>query len=268
MALEILLEIGIILLFVVLFLLLPALMRGKGNITIQYIVSLPIDYYSIKTLYGNIGFAYNKERDLMARYIYQYTLFKENIIQKRIKAYETIKVMVEEGMSVTESVRNINLDGLTAESVNKWFRINLPKEKIKVPNNFVPPFEEWLESVTKKLKNGFVWEEIESIEETNESDVRDVTTESENHNFLANGFLVSNCVSCQVMKNGKKVQAFVPGYNAIKLINEHDEVLIECIGGTKGRAKGDIPGIKWQVIKVNDQSLRALLSGKIEKGRR
>lgn len=76
------------------------------------------------------------------------------------------------------------------------------------------------------------------------------------------------CITAQVMKNGKKIQAFVPGYNAIKLINEHDEVLIECIGGTKGRAKGDIPGIKWQVIKVNDQSLRALLSGRIEKGRR
>jgi len=76
------------------------------------------------------------------------------------------------------------------------------------------------------------------------------------------------CVRVQLMKNGKKVAAFVPGYNAIKLIDEHDEVLIECIGGAKGRAKGDIPGIKWQVIKVNDQSLNALLKGKIEKGRR
>ena len=47
-----------------------------------------------------------------------------------------------------------------------------------------------------------------------------------------------------------------------------DEVLIECIGGTKGRAKGDIPAIKWQVIKVNDQSLEALVHGKKEKGRR
>ena len=76
------------------------------------------------------------------------------------------------------------------------------------------------------------------------------------------------CVKCQIVKNGKQVAAFVPGYNAIKLINEHDEVIIECIGGTKGRAKGDIPGIKWQVIKVNDQSLDALLKGRIEKGRR
>ncbi len=72
----------------------------------------------------------------------------------------------------------------------------------------------------------------------------------------------------QLIKNGKKISAFIPGNNATKFIAEHDEVIIQCIGGTKGRAKGDIPGIRWEIIKVNDQSLIALLSGKIEKGRR
>lgn len=76
------------------------------------------------------------------------------------------------------------------------------------------------------------------------------------------------CVRCQLLKNGKKITAFVPGYNAIKFIDEHDEVFIECIGGKMGRAKGDIPCVRWQVIKVNDQSLKALVKGKIEKGRR
>ncbi len=76
------------------------------------------------------------------------------------------------------------------------------------------------------------------------------------------------CVVVQLVKNGKKIVAFVPGYNAIKQINEHDKVIIECIGGKQGRSKGDIPGIRWQVIKVNDQGLSALLSGKVEKGRR
>ena len=75
-------------------------------------------------------------------------------------------------------------------------------------------------------------------------------------------------VVCQLVKNGKKIAVFVPGYNAIKQINEHDEVILECIGGKQGRAKGDIPGIRWQVIKVNDQSLNALVRKKIEKGRR
>jgi small subunit ribosomal protein S12 len=76
------------------------------------------------------------------------------------------------------------------------------------------------------------------------------------------------CIKCQLAKNGKRITAFVPGYNAIKFIDEHDEVVVECIGGAKGRSKGDLSGIRWQVIKVNDQALKSLLSGKIEKGRR
>jgi small subunit ribosomal protein S12 len=76
------------------------------------------------------------------------------------------------------------------------------------------------------------------------------------------------CVKCQLSKNGRRITAFVPGYNAIKFIDEHDEVVVECIGGSKGRSKGDLSGIRWQVIKINDQALTSLLSGKIEKGRR
>ena len=76
------------------------------------------------------------------------------------------------------------------------------------------------------------------------------------------------CVRVQLIKNGKQVTAFAPGDGATKLIDEHDEVVIECIGGKMGRAKGDIPGVRWCVIKVNDQSLDALLHGKIEKARK
>ncbi len=76
------------------------------------------------------------------------------------------------------------------------------------------------------------------------------------------------CCRVQLVKNGKQVTAFMPGDGAQKLINEHDEVIVECIGGKMGRAKGDIPGVRWQIIKVNDQSLNALLRGKLEKARR
>lgn len=76
------------------------------------------------------------------------------------------------------------------------------------------------------------------------------------------------CVRVQLIKNGKQITAFAPKDGAIKVIDEHDEVIIECIGGKMGRAMGDIPGVRWQVIKVNDQSLDALLRGKIEKARK
>ena len=76
------------------------------------------------------------------------------------------------------------------------------------------------------------------------------------------------CARVQLIKNGRQVTAFMPGNGAQKLIDEHDEVIIEAIGGRKGGSKGDLSGIRWQVIKVNDQSLDALLKKKIEKARK
>jgi len=76
------------------------------------------------------------------------------------------------------------------------------------------------------------------------------------------------CVRVQLVKNGKQITAFLPGDGATKLVDEHDEVVVERIGGVMGRAKGDLPGVRWQVIKVNDQSLVALLGGKLEKARK
>jgi small subunit ribosomal protein S12 len=76
------------------------------------------------------------------------------------------------------------------------------------------------------------------------------------------------CCKVQLTKNGKSVIAFIPGNLAQKFIDEHDEVVIERIGGKQGRSKGDIPGVRFKVIKVNDQPLHLLWKGKIEKGRR
>jgi small subunit ribosomal protein S12 len=76
------------------------------------------------------------------------------------------------------------------------------------------------------------------------------------------------CVRVQLIKNGKQISAFLPGDGATKLVDEHDEVVVECMGGNMGRAKGDLPGVRWQVIKVNDQSLNALLGGKVDKARK
>lgn len=76
------------------------------------------------------------------------------------------------------------------------------------------------------------------------------------------------CCKVQLVKNSIPVGAFIPGNLAQKFVDEHDEVVIERIGGKQGRSKGDIRGIRFQVIKVNDQPLERLVQGKIEKGRR
>jgi len=42
-------------------------------------------------------------------------------------------------------------------------------------------------------------------------------------------------------------------------------VIVEGIGGAKGRSIGDLPGVRYRVVQVNGVSLQALLSGKKEK---
>ena len=76
------------------------------------------------------------------------------------------------------------------------------------------------------------------------------------------------CCRVQLTKNGKVIGCFIPGNLAQKFIDEHDEVMIEKIGGKQGKTKGDLSGVRFQVIQVNDQPLARLVSGKIEKGRR
>ncbi|MEA2055680.1 MAG: 30S ribosomal protein S12 [Candidatus Thermoplasmatota archaeon] len=79
---------------------------------------------------------------------------------------------------------------------------------------------------------------------------------------------IRKCVKVQLIKNGRQITAFAPGDNAIGFIDEHDEVMVEGIGGRMGRSYGDIPGVRFKVIKVNNVSLEQMIKGKIEKAMR
>ncbi|MBO8182816.1 MAG: 30S ribosomal protein S12 [Archaeoglobus sp.] len=76
---------------------------------------------------------------------------------------------------------------------------------------------------------------------------------------------IRKAVRVQLIKNGKQISAFTPGDGSINFIDEHDEVIVEKIGGRMGRSMGDIPGIRYKVIKVNNVSLKELWKGRKEK---
>jgi len=76
---------------------------------------------------------------------------------------------------------------------------------------------------------------------------------------------IRKCVRVQLIKNGKVVTAFCPGDGALNFIDEHDEVLIAGIGGPMGKAYGDLPGVRYQVISVNGVALKELILGRKQK---
>jgi len=76
------------------------------------------------------------------------------------------------------------------------------------------------------------------------------------------------CVRVQLIKNGRQLTALAPKDGAIKFIDEHDEVIVEGIGGSKHGPKGDLWGVKYRVTHVNGQPLQMLRKGRIEKAKR
>merc|ERR1711928_105380 len=77
---------------------------------------------------------------------------------------------------------------------------------------------------------------------------------------------IRKCVRVQLIKNGKKITAFVPNDGCLTFIEENDEVLVAGFG-RKGHAVGDIPGVRSKVVKVANVSLLALFKGKKERPR-
>ena len=76
---------------------------------------------------------------------------------------------------------------------------------------------------------------------------------------------IIKAVRVQIVKNGNQVTAVVPGDQAIKFIDEHDEVGIVGVGGSQRGAIGSMHGIKYKVVSVSGVSLKELLKGKKDK---
>merc|ERR1712118_12894 len=74
---------------------------------------------------------------------------------------------------------------------------------------------------------------------------------------------IRKSVRVQLIKNGKKIAAFVPRDGCLNFIDENDEVLIAGFGRS-GHAVGDLPGVRFKVVKVSGVSLLALYKEKKE----
>jgi len=78
---------------------------------------------------------------------------------------------------------------------------------------------------------------------------------------------IRKCLRVQLIKNRKRITAFVPFDGCLNYIDINDQVLVSGFG-KKGRAKGDIPGVKFKVVKVSGVALLSIFSGKKMKPRR
>ncbi len=77
---------------------------------------------------------------------------------------------------------------------------------------------------------------------------------------------IRKCVRVQLIKNSKKIIAFVPNDGCLHFVEENDEVLVAGLG-RKGKSTGDLPGVRFKIVKVASVGLFALYREKKEKPR-
>lgn len=240
--------------------------RKDGTKTIQFRLSIASGHKNLINLFGKIGYRYCKSRQTLALHALEYLLLHQKQMENSQSAYQKAMKLFSKGRAENE----------VFEEVKKTHHITMPQIKswhynpIKNTENLgrtlkMPAFDQWRKGASQGLKDGLVWEKLESISPFKCLELYDITTASNAHNFFANGFLTGNCVRIQLTKNGIPVTAFVPGTGAIKFIDEHDEVLIEGLNGSQGGAVGSMHGVKYKVVAVNGVSLSELLKGKKEK---
>ena len=75
---------------------------------------------------------------------------------------------------------------------------------------------------------------------------------------------IRKCVRVQLKKNNKRITAYVPKDGGMSLIDENDEVLVAGFGRS-GKAVGDLPGVRFKIVKCANTGLLALWLHKKEK---
>ena len=144
-------------------------------------------------LWGRVGFEYNRRRRCEALVAVQYLKEKLRAVSEREEVAETAAAMYAAGVAPSEIYAR--LEG----PVNRRFlERSLYEGRKTAPRVAVTflDFETYRQEATAGLgESGMVWARVASIEPLPDfnDDVYDFTVAHPDHNFIANGFVISNC---------------------------------------------------------------------------
>ncbi len=140
-------------------------------------------------LWRNIGFEYNLKRKRLANLSSMYLLLKKQENIRRINLAQRVKAYRINGLTISE-VKRVLSSEINERFIERHFYENA-KQRINL--DFIS-FEKFKEQKLEEIvKFGVIFDNIlDKIEIKGRVKVYDFNIE-ENHNFIANGFVVSNC---------------------------------------------------------------------------
>ncbi len=161
------------------------------SIRLRLMVSNKTD--NLMRLYSKIGFEYSQERSKLSNVAAQYLKIKEATIREKEFLAERSRELVSTGLSIESAYKELNSSLINERFVERSI-YDGRKERPRVSLDTMT-FNEYLEYTTRGMYNsGMIWDKIESIRNVEFNDyVYDFTVFHEDHNFIANNFVVSNC---------------------------------------------------------------------------
>lgn len=187
--------------------------KGKISWALELIISPKPE--NLLNLWGKIGFEYNFERSYIANIAVQYLKLKQKILKEKERAIkEKVPQLLKTGLSYQEIANQLAGNPLTKRFIiDICWKLNKGKKVIpRIPANF-PSFNDYLKDVTSGLeKSGMVWDEITKIEKIDYKDfVYDFTVTHPEHNFIAENFVVSNCIGGVAATDPDEAGVISPG---------------------------------------------------------
>jgi len=164
---------------------------GERSVRLRLILSNKTE--SLINLWSRVGYEYHDERAGTAALAVQYLKYKQQAVARREEAARAAVALAEQSVP-----RHEILAQLVGPHVNERFierslyegRATSPR----VGKEFATFAEFCADAGNRSASNGVTWERVARIEPAEyDGDVYDFTVNHPDHNFIANGFVVSNC---------------------------------------------------------------------------
>jgi tRNA-splicing ligase RtcB len=194
--------------------------NGQNDRSVRFRLTVRNTPENLLRLWARVGFEYNRSLRALANVGVQYLKHQIRAVRacREIKPFEEI--------------------------VRAWQPYDGTGRLPRVPKDF-PTFSDYFQEVTSGIEgSGMVWERITNMTPVSDvEEVYDLTVLHPAHNFVANGFVVSNC-GVRMLRTDLTVAQVQPRIKELV-----DQIFRDVPAGLKGEG----------LIKVNPQELREVM---------
>jgi peptide subunit release factor 1 (eRF1)/intein/homing endonuclease len=222
----------------------PGYVKKDGTKTLEFELRFALTEENVLRICHAVGYRYSERKASASSLVGEYLRVKSFLRAEAQTKMLTARQMRYNGSTVLEMASSLDIPETKAKS---WTSGGVVKPLVS--STMIPEFSEWLSVSRVHSDQLLLWENVVSIEPVELQDVRDLTLDSEDHSFFANGFLVHNCDDHFHLD---PLRDMLKDENVIGMLS---------IDATEA-GLGVISGQNWEVIDV----ITSGVSGKTRKG--